>query len=427
MPIGTALFASTCIGVFLLQSAFQLNTGALAIGAFPVVFLGQWYRIVTSAFLHGGIFHIGMNMMSLLTMGPSTESILGSVMFVLLVVATILLEGLLYLAMSLAGWGITGDASWLHIYAVGFSGVLFTLAVEEASLSPAPTRSVFGLFSVPTRLYPWVLLLIMQFALPNISFFGHLSGLLVGILHVGQMLRCILPSNETARKLGSQPFLRAIASSPMFVAAPTNDPIQAAAVRAGASGSCFGTVSLAFAALWEGIGPIVQWLYSGLRGILFAIGLGPCVGWCEGAVVAALSAAFRCCTCGRGPATNNAAEPGEAREEQGARDGRLVPLPSHTLPEAGDGGVFGDEETGLPTGVAAADPTGGDLAASAQEDDSAALLTGTSAAASGNEAGEPPRSWGRGKLGGSAAKDARAARIERYEAAQAARNAHRKQ
>src|SRR5262249_39749368 len=36
----------------------------------PSIVNGEWYRLVTAMFLHGGLLHIGMNMMSLLNLGP---------------------------------------------------------------------------------------------------------------------------------------------------------------------------------------------------------------------------------------------------------------------------------------------------------------------------------------------------------------------
>jgi hypothetical protein len=65
--------------------------------------------------------------------------------------------------------------------AAGFSGVIFAMAVDESSLSPFPTRSIFGLFSVPTRVYPWVLMLLIQLIMPGVSLVGA-SELYVRIL-----------------------------------------------------------------------------------------------------------------------------------------------------------------------------------------------------------------------------------------------------
>lgn len=277
LPAGTALFAGICAAVFGVQYAFAVDTGPLAIGAFPVVFLGEWFRLASSAFLHGGILHILMNMASLLAMGPSVESILGTAQFVTLVLAAVLLEGLIYVCVCVGCWAVTSDAAWLHMYAVGFSGVLFTLAVEEASLSPNPTRSVFGLFRVPTRLYPWVLLVLLQFAIPNISFLGHLSGLLVGVLHVGGLLAWLLPSMESSRFLETLPVARALRANGMLCPTPSSDPVAEAARRAGANGTCFGTVALAFVALWQGVWPVLAWLWGGVRATLQCVGLGCCL------------------------------------------------------------------------------------------------------------------------------------------------------
>src|SRR5258707_5614100 len=38
----------------------------------------QWYRLVTAMFLHGGLIHIGFNMMSLMQLGPALEELYGS-------------------------------------------------------------------------------------------------------------------------------------------------------------------------------------------------------------------------------------------------------------------------------------------------------------------------------------------------------------
>ena len=65
----------------------------------------------------------------------------------------------------------------------------------EAFHSVDTSRSVFGCFNVPTKAYPFILLIIIQFMLPNISLFGHLGGLLAGVILMtsfGSML--FLPS-----------------------------------------------------------------------------------------------------------------------------------------------------------------------------------------------------------------------------------------
>jgi hypothetical protein len=85
--------------------------------------------------------------------------------------------------------------------AAGLSGVIFAMAVDESSLSPFPTRSIFGLFNVPTRVYPWVLMLLIQLLMPGVSFVGHLAGILVGTVHSLGGFNWIIPSFTTLRKV----------------------------------------------------------------------------------------------------------------------------------------------------------------------------------------------------------------------------------
>ena len=77
-------------------------------------------------------------------------------------------------------------ASALHQNVIGLSGVIFSLIVvdnnEHLLVNQSQQRSIFGLFSVPAPIYPWVLLLLWQLLIPEASFLCHLSGLLAGLL-----------------------------------------------------------------------------------------------------------------------------------------------------------------------------------------------------------------------------------------------------
>lgn len=69
--------------------------------------------------------------------------------------------------------------------AVGLSGIVFALIAIDALEASEPQRSIFGLFSVPTKAYPFALLLLWQLVVPSASLMGHLSGLLAGLLWKG--------------------------------------------------------------------------------------------------------------------------------------------------------------------------------------------------------------------------------------------------
>src|SRR6266704_1422478 len=48
----------------------------------------QWWRLITAMFLHGGLIHIGFNMMSLMQLGPALEELYGSARYLFLYVVT---------------------------------------------------------------------------------------------------------------------------------------------------------------------------------------------------------------------------------------------------------------------------------------------------------------------------------------------------
>lgn len=62
---------------------------------------------------------------------------------------------------ALTMW-ITHDPQYVYQHAIGFSGVIFTLALMENHRSTAPYRSIYGFIQVPTKLYPWALLIILS-------------------------------------------------------------------------------------------------------------------------------------------------------------------------------------------------------------------------------------------------------------------------
>ena len=58
--------------------------------------------------------------------------------------------------------------------------MIFGLIVMDNAASGATERSIFGMFKLPAKLYPWALLLLWQLLLPGVSFLGHLGGVMAG-------------------------------------------------------------------------------------------------------------------------------------------------------------------------------------------------------------------------------------------------------
>jgi membrane associated rhomboid family serine protease len=54
----------------------------------PIFYGNEWWRLVTAMFLHGGLIHIGFNMMSLMQLGPALEELYGSARYLFLYAVT---------------------------------------------------------------------------------------------------------------------------------------------------------------------------------------------------------------------------------------------------------------------------------------------------------------------------------------------------
>jgi membrane associated rhomboid family serine protease len=246
------------------------NPGAFAISAYQVIYNREYYRIVTAAFTHGGLLHIGMNMMSLLQLGTLLEKSFGSIIFLILSLWSIILCGVLYVLLN---WAISvtfaNSQSYIYSSAVGYSGVLFSYALISSYHTSAPTQSVFGLFSVPSKLYPWILLGIMQVILPNISMLGHLSGIVVGLLAVyGPIEMLLMPSKDFCRSVDDTNSCCGLTKRPNYYLT-TDTRLTTDSCSGGASaGGC----SRGAAAVWGGITAVFMAIWNVIATILHIIG-----------------------------------------------------------------------------------------------------------------------------------------------------------
>jgi membrane associated rhomboid family serine protease len=137
----------------------------------PLIADGEVWRLVTGAFLHGGIFHLALNMAALWFLGQWLEREIGGPRFAL-IYGVSLLGGALGV-MLLSPFAVTVGASGA-IY--GLFGALFA-GMRDRGLDAlnSPLGFILGINLLFTFLYP------------NISIGGHLGGLAMGFL-VGLVL-----------------------------------------------------------------------------------------------------------------------------------------------------------------------------------------------------------------------------------------------
>lgn len=169
--------------------------------------------MITSAFLHGSVFHVGMNMMTFLSIGSALEKKFGTMWHWTIICFSVISVSTTYvlIASTLYFSGIMAEV--MNSHGVGFSGTLFHLLVIQCNLNSSTSHSVFGVFQVSSKFYPWVLLCLIQIIIPNVSFLGHFSGILVGQLHTMGIFNCMLPSPQLLRSMDESRITRVISSS----------------------------------------------------------------------------------------------------------------------------------------------------------------------------------------------------------------------
>jgi rhomboid protease GluP len=159
----------------------------------PVTLSGQWWRLVTYMFLHGGLLHIAFNMWCLWDLGALAESLYGRWTF-----------GAIYLITGIAG-GLASIAWNPSVLSVGASGAIFGLAGALIA------SFYLGEFSLPKIAIGGTLRSLVVFAGFNLFFGGvvggidnacHIGGLVSGLI-LGALIARVAPDpNALGRRVG---------------------------------------------------------------------------------------------------------------------------------------------------------------------------------------------------------------------------------
>jgi len=143
-----------------------LNAG---VGVNYLVADGEWWRLITPMFLHGGIMHILFNMFVLFVFGPELEKIMGKMRFVTM----FMLSGIIA---NIATY-ILQDPYYTHL---GASGAIFGIFGAYGALVYYTKKSMPELRQI---IIPIIAIsVIMTFVQPNINVTAHLTGLITGFI-----------------------------------------------------------------------------------------------------------------------------------------------------------------------------------------------------------------------------------------------------
>lgn len=181
-PVTTVLLAAN-----LLVFGLQMQAADALITHFALWPLGagfQPWQVVSSAFLHGGLFHLAVNMFGIWIFGRELERALGMQQYILLYAVSVFAAALLQLVVTAFGDPVP---------TVGASGGLFGLLAAYAMLFPR--RQIILLFPpipLPAPVFVGFFALFSLYAgvtgtMSGIAHFAHLGGLVGGFLVLRRM------------------------------------------------------------------------------------------------------------------------------------------------------------------------------------------------------------------------------------------------
>ncbi len=135
----------------------------------PLMMQGEWWRLITAGFLHGGVLHILMNMWVLFDLGAQTEEMYGTSRYLnIYFVATI--TG--FLASFL--WAPQTPSVGASAGICGLIGAMIALGVRDRSAFGAEIRKFYS---------RWVIyLLVFGLLFPATDNAAHIGGLLGGFI-----------------------------------------------------------------------------------------------------------------------------------------------------------------------------------------------------------------------------------------------------
>lgn len=138
---------------------------------------GQWWRLVTAGFLHGGLFHILMNSWALYDLGGQTEEAFGTARFLVI-----------YFVSGVMGF--VASTFWSRALSIGASAAIFGLIGAMIAFGYRNRASAMG-HMVKSVYARWAVYGLLFSLIPGIDMAAHVGGLAAGFVagYVADMRR----------------------------------------------------------------------------------------------------------------------------------------------------------------------------------------------------------------------------------------------
>ena len=191
-------------GLYLATSLYSMNAGrgsAMTLDGYTLIDFGamyspfihgggQWWRLVTAGFLHGGLLHILMNSWVLFDLGAQVEELYGaSRMLTIYFISSVC--GFYLSSMLKPGPSIGASAALC-----GLIGAMIALGVRDRSGFGAAIRAVY---------VRWLIYILVFSFLPGVDMAAHVGGFAggFGVAYLAGDPRYTKPATETLWRISS--------------------------------------------------------------------------------------------------------------------------------------------------------------------------------------------------------------------------------
>ena len=165
-PTVTYVLIAVNVAIFGLAWMSGLDEAIGNWGMWPAgIAQGEWWRLFTSAFLHGGFLHILFNMYILFIVGAPLERLMGHLRF-----------GVLYVAAAFGGAVASYAFNPVNTLSVGASGAIFGL-MGAFAVAGFKMR-----YDIKQILFLVGFNLVLGFVLAGTDWKAHVGGLITGVL-----------------------------------------------------------------------------------------------------------------------------------------------------------------------------------------------------------------------------------------------------
>ena len=151
---------------------------------------GQWWRLITAGFLHGGVLHILMNSWALFVLGAEVEQFFGTSRLIVF-----------YFISTVTGFW-TSSHFGMH-FSVGSSAGIFGLIGAMLAFGVTDRSSIGSM--VRSHYSQWLIFGIIMSFTGNVDLWAHIGGF------VGGFVSAWLARTPTARTMWKEPLLKGLA------------------------------------------------------------------------------------------------------------------------------------------------------------------------------------------------------------------------